>query len=363
MESKRVDVLVLVVDIDDDLGRAGVETPVVGYREVARALMEFGLERPEDSDVNAIFKALSVYRELKRQGYSVEVAVLAGDEHSGLRANLRIRRDLERLKRELGFKSIVFVSDGASDERVLPVLQSFGEIIGVERVVVEQSRGVEETFILISKYVKKAINEQPYSKIFLGVPGIIIVSIAIASVLKLTMYLNEIVMIILGAALIIKGFGVIGRTIGLWRKSPILFTTVLLGVVSYASACIVVVATVYTGLTISSFTTMIDAIQALIILGTVSIISGRLIYSLQRGVVSSIWKDVLPLIPLIFIVTVLQRVSYMAKSIKRGGLEDIIKLFSTTEVITLIGLAIIVTITTTILFMVLEHKLSTTSRR
>ncbi len=357
MGDKGSKTLILVVDIDDDLGRMGVKTPIVGYREVVKSLIDFGMKKPEDSDVNAIFKALSIYRELKKLGYNVEIAVLSGDESSSLKANLRIKNDLSRLKKEIGFNDIVLVSDGVSDERILPVIQSIGDVVGVERVIVEQSRGVEETFILLGRYIKKAVNELPYSKIFLGIPGVILITIALASFLKLTMYLNELVLTIIGLALVIKGFGVIGRAIGLWRKSPILFTTVFMGVVSYIATAVVVGATIYAGLTVSSFTVMIDVSQALIIFGTLSIISGRLIYKLSSGLATTIWKDVIPLIPLVFVVTILQRVSYMARTIKTDSIEEILKLFSTTEIITLIGLAVAVTIITTIVFMAIEHRL------
>ncbi len=351
-------ILILSVDIDDDLGKAGIKAPIVGYANVLKALLEFGKKRPEDSDVNGIFKALSLYDELKASGYNVEVAVLAGHPSSSLKASLRVKSDLEKLCSEKGFRNIVLVSDGASDEQIIPVIQGVANIIGVERVIVEQSKGIEETFLLLSRYVKKAVNELPYSKVFLGIPGALLVIVALINLLKLTMYINEVVFLFLGGILIIKGFGLTSRAIEVWRKSPILFLSYLLGFAIYLVAFLTISYTIYIyGLTPSSFVFIVDSTKALLILGTLAIVSGRLIYKMIYGLEEMLWKESLLLIPFIFVVVILQKISDKVKTI--GPTESFNTLISevlTPDLVTLVGLSIVVSIVTAFIFIVLERE-------
>ncbi len=357
-KAKGSKILILSVDIDDDLSRAGVKAPIVGYDNVLKALIVFGKRKPEDSDVNAILKALSLYDELFSQGYDVDVAVLAGDQTSSLRASLRIRDDLVKLKESLGFNSIVLVSDGASDEKILPVLQSIADVVGVERVIVEQSRGIEETFLLLSRYIKKAVNELPYSKIFLGVPGALLIVIAISSLLNLGRYINEIVFLFLGSILIIKGFGVPSKMTSLWRNSPVLFLAYLLGGIMYLIAFLTISYTLYTiGLTPDSFIFMVDSTRSLLILGTIAIVSGRLIHKMLTGLEESLWKDVMPLIPFVFIIVILQKISDNVKKLPQtASFDQLVSSIVSPEILTLIGISIVVSMIVTLLFLVLERE-------
>ncbi len=357
-KAKGSKILILSVDIDDDLSRAGLSAPIVGYNDVLKALLIFGKRKPEDSDVNAILKALSLYDELSGQGHDVDIAVLAGHPSSSLRASLRIREDLIKLKDSLGFNSIVLVSDGASDEKILPVLQSIADVIGVERVVVEQSRGIEETFLLLSRYIRKAVNELPYSKIFLGVPGALLLIIAIVSLLNLGRYINEIVFLFLGSVLIIKGFGLTSRMMDLWRNRPILFITYLFGGITYFIAFLTISYTLYVvGITTSSFIFLVDSTRALLILGTVAIVSGKLIYKIIIGLEETLWKDVMPLIPFIFIIVILQKISDNVKKLEpTASFDQIVSVVVSPDILILIGISIIVSVIVTFMFLVIEKE-------
>ena len=351
-------ILILSVDIDDDLSKAGLSAPIVGYNDVLKTLLIFGKRKPEDSDVNAILKALSLYDELSSQGYDVDIAILAGHPSSSLRASLRIRDDLIKLKDSLGFNNIVLVSDGASDEKILPVLQSIADVISVERVIVEQSRGIEETFLLLSRYIKKAVNELPYSKIFLGVPGALLLVIAIASLLNLGRYINEIVFLFLGSILIIKGFGLPSRMLDLWKNSPVLFIAYLLGGMTYFIVFLTISYTLYVvGLTTSSFIFLVDSTKALLILGTMAIVSGRLIYKIIIGLEETLWKDVMPLIPFIFIIVILQKISDNVKKLEPiASFDQIVSSAISPDVLTLIGVSIAVSMIVAFVFLVLEKE-------
>ena len=55
-------ILVLNVDRDDDFGlKAKVKSPIVGIRDNIDAANKLGQEDPEDSDLNSIFYAISIY--------------------------------------------------------------------------------------------------------------------------------------------------------------------------------------------------------------------------------------------------------------------------------------------------------------
>jgi len=54
--------LILNVDRDDDFGRkAKVKSPIVGIKNNINAANKLGQADPEDSDLNAIFSAISTY--------------------------------------------------------------------------------------------------------------------------------------------------------------------------------------------------------------------------------------------------------------------------------------------------------------
>ena len=68
--------LVLSIDRDDDIGfKASIDSPVVGRKACLDAAVKLALADPEDSDVNAIFQAISTYDRLRSEGEDPEVAV------------------------------------------------------------------------------------------------------------------------------------------------------------------------------------------------------------------------------------------------------------------------------------------------
>jgi len=85
-------ILVLNVDRDDDFGRkAKVKTPIIGIQDNLDAANKLGRADPEDSDLNAIFLAISTYDRLRGEGKDVEVATLCGDISVGMKSDQKIR--------------------------------------------------------------------------------------------------------------------------------------------------------------------------------------------------------------------------------------------------------------------------------
>ena len=351
-------ILVLVVDIDDDLGKTGIQAPIIGYERVVEALLEFGKKRPDDSDVNALLAALSIYERLRREGRDVEIAVLAGHSTDTLKAMLRIEESLRRLKEDSGFTHIFLVSDGVSDERVLPLLNSYGVVLGVERIIVHQSHGVEETFLLLTKYLKKAVNEQPYARYFLGIPGLLILVASLISILGLVNYLVPALSIIVSGVMVLKGFGVIAWSRRMWRASPLVFFSFFFGVVMYALALIASTYILYTqGITVSSMVAVIDTSIQLVVFGSIVLLMGRMVYRVISGSVESIWMESIWIIPLVFTVLILQKISDKVSRLPANSTAtDISRAITSTDILVILLSGIAVSAAAVLLFMVVERK-------
>ena len=203
-------VLVLVIDVDDDLGNAGIKTPLIGERAILEAVQRFALQFPEDSDVNAIYQGIKLYRELKSTGANAYIAVLAGDPVNSVRAHMRIITQLEEVLEKLGLDptkvKAIIVSDGAEDETVIPVISSRVNVVSVKRIVVTQHVGIETTYVILGRLIKKAIFEPRFSKYFVGVPGLILLVGALLAILNWFTYAVEVGAVILALAMIVRGF-------------------------------------------------------------------------------------------------------------------------------------------------------------
>ena len=93
-----MDVLVLCIDRDNDLGRkGGVITPVVGREANIEAALKLGMSDPEDSDVNTIFGGIKTFDEIAASARDVEIASIAGDLKVGLISDSKLASQLEDL--------------------------------------------------------------------------------------------------------------------------------------------------------------------------------------------------------------------------------------------------------------------------
>ncbi|HPJ30057.1 MAG TPA: DUF373 family protein, partial [Methanothrix sp.] len=147
-----MDILVLCIDRDDDLGRkARIESPVVGRAANVEATLKLGLADPEDSDVNTILGGIKVYDDLASQGKAVEIASVAGDPNVGLISDGKIAHQIDALLERFCPEGVVVVSDGAEDEAILPIIQSRVKVEGVKRILVKQSHNLESTYYLLKQ--------------------------------------------------------------------------------------------------------------------------------------------------------------------------------------------------------------------
>lgn len=145
-------VLVLSVDRDDDFGKkAGLNSPFIGREENANAVMALGLKDAEDSDVNTVMAALSIYDEMLKKGEDVEIATICGDVKVGYESDLVLTTQLENVLELVKPDRVILVSDGAEDEFIYPMVFSRVKVDSVRRVWVKQAPTVEGTYYIITK--------------------------------------------------------------------------------------------------------------------------------------------------------------------------------------------------------------------
>jgi len=220
-------IVVLAVDIDDDVSKSGVKTPIFGRENVLDAVTKLALITPEDTDVNALFGAIKQLDLLKSQGVeNAEIAVVSGSVKGGVEADLNIRREVLEVKERLNPSGVVFVSDGGDDERVIPIIQSLLPLFSVQRVTVQYSKGIEENYRVLASYIRKGLTEPRFIKYTLGIPGLLIIAstaLAIAGLSAYVYYAFYAIGLVIGIIMTIRGFNVPEVIEEEWEKQPIYF--------------------------------------------------------------------------------------------------------------------------------------------
>jgi len=147
--------LVLCVDRDDDIGvKTGIKAPLVGREDNLAAATKLGLADPEDSDVNALFSAISIYDGLLKEGDAAEIATICGDVRVGSASDLVLTRQLDQVLEEVRPDRVYLVSDGAEDEAFAPVVGSRIRVDHVRRVYVRQTPTAESLYYAIGRQLK-----------------------------------------------------------------------------------------------------------------------------------------------------------------------------------------------------------------
>lgn len=213
-------ILILCVDRDDDLGSKGeVRTPLVGREAVIRAAVKLAVKDPEEPDANAMFDAIRTFdlltSEAKGEGY--QVATIAGSKVSELHADRKLTQELDSVLKAFPAHRVILVSDGYSDENVIPIIQSRIPIMSIRRVIVKHSERIEETWAIFWGYLRRLVEDPRYSKWALGVPGFLLIIFAILAIFNVLVYGGIVTLIMLGIVLLIKGFGV-DRAASIWAE-------------------------------------------------------------------------------------------------------------------------------------------------
>ena len=146
--------LVLCIDRDNDVGeKTGLGSPIIGRKAVLDAAIELGLKDPEESDTNAILAGIKTLDNLKKEGKEAEVVLICGHKYLGEKADRAIAEQLDKVLDQIKPDRAILVSDSASDEAILPVLQSRVRVDHVRRFVVRQTADWQDKLYILMETV------------------------------------------------------------------------------------------------------------------------------------------------------------------------------------------------------------------
>jgi len=212
-------ILILCVDRDGDLEvKAGIKTPLLGRSANLDSAVALALKDPEEPDANAMFEAIRLHDRLQNEKQPeeiFEVATISGSELGGVSADRKLVSELNNLLDTFNANEVILVSDGYSDEAVLPLVESRVPVSSVRRIVIKHSESIEETAAVFGKYVRLLVDNPRYARMALGLPGVLVLIFGILwAIDNLKIYPGAIYyygiafVIVLGGFLLIKGFGV-----------------------------------------------------------------------------------------------------------------------------------------------------------
>jgi putative membrane protein len=185
---------------------------LIGREENINAAVNLALKDPEEPDANAIFEAVRIYDRFRESNSDKEsksecqIATIAGSELGDVGADKSLVAELTQVLNDFSASEVILVTDGFSDEVILPLVQSRVPVSSVRRITVRHSESIEESIWLFSRYVKMLFENPRYSRIVLGLPGALLIIIAALYILNWIGYSWIAFLIVLGGALVVKGF-------------------------------------------------------------------------------------------------------------------------------------------------------------
>ena len=211
-------ILILCVDRDGDIEtKAGIKTPLLGRTANLDGAVALALKDPEEPDANAMFEAVRLHDRLqneKQPEEMFEVATISGSELGGVSADRKLVAELSNLLDSFSANEVILVTDGYSDEAVLPLVESRVPVSSVRRIVIKHSESIEETAALFTKYIRLLVDNPRYARMALGLPGLLVFIFGILWAINNFVYPGAIyfygitIVIVVGGYLLIKGFGV-----------------------------------------------------------------------------------------------------------------------------------------------------------
>ena len=218
-DERKSKTLIICIDRDDDIGRAGVKTPVVGRVQCIEAATKLAVSDPEEADANAIFGAVREYDDLLTKGEDCQITIVSGLYERGVMGDKKIRGQVVDVVKTYPADGAVLVSDGIEGEELAPVIQGVVPIISLKKVVIKHSGSLEESYAVFGRYLKMLLFDSRYSKYALGVPGAIFVLLAIISFYTPKYALLGLA-ISIGIVFLIRGFDIDRRIESISKLSP-----------------------------------------------------------------------------------------------------------------------------------------------
>ncbi len=164
-------ILILCIDRDNDLyEKAGISGPLIGRQKNVEGATKLAIADPEEPDANVMFSGIKLYDKMKSDGINVELVTLTGSKNLGYASDFEISRQLDDVIVNLHPKSAILVTDGKSDEEIIPVIRSRIPLDSTQVIFIKQAKELEKTyFVLIEK-----LKDPHYAKILIGIPAFFI---------------------------------------------------------------------------------------------------------------------------------------------------------------------------------------------
>jgi len=221
-------ILILCVDRDGDLEtKADIKTPLLGRSANVDGAVSLALNDPEEPDANAMFEAVRLYDRLNKEKQpeeTFEVATISGSDLGSVSADRKLVGELNSLLETFTATEVILVSDGYSDEAILPLVESRVPVSSVRRIVIKHSESIEETAAIFTKYARLLMDNPRYARMALGIPGILVFIFGLLWAIDNSgIYKGAIsfygmaIIIVLGTFLLVKGFGVDRSAKSLYR--------------------------------------------------------------------------------------------------------------------------------------------------
>lgn len=218
--------LVVCVDRDGGLCPNG---PIVGWEAVQGLVTDVGVDDPEDSRVNCLLETLRVARDLRDDGEEAIVAVVSGSE-DGIGSDRSIAAQTDTLVADYGPESAIVVTDSASDERLVPIIESRVRVDAVDRVVVRQSHDIHSTYYLLKQFLGdeelRGTVLVPIGAALLAFPVLLLLADSVAVSLAA-------IAAVIGVFLLYKGLGIDDFVAGLPRRVQDAFYSGQVSLVTY----------------------------------------------------------------------------------------------------------------------------------
>ena len=221
--STKTKTLILCVDQDNDIGnKTTVATPIIGEDQNKSAAADLAVSDPEEADANAMFGAVKLYNEMRSKYPSEEfqVATIAGSPNGGVEADRNMLEELKTILSVFPADGVVLVTDGFSDDTLHPIIMSHIPITSIHHVVVKHSARIEETYVVLGKDLRMAIEDPYYSRITLGVPGILLIIFGFLTAINQLENAGIAVTFVLGVVFLLKGFGIYDKIIEIRPRLP-----------------------------------------------------------------------------------------------------------------------------------------------
>ena len=228
VEPKSERLLILCDDQDKDIGKkTRIATPIVGKKDNEDSALKLILADPEEADANAMFEAIRIYDSLQQDRTTTdvyEIATITGSELGGVSADRKLVSELTDVLKRFQADGLILVTDGFSDEDIMPLVQSRVPVSSVRRVVVKHSESIEETAAVFSRYWKTIMEDPRYSRLVLGLPGVLLIAVGIlvylGTILQFNIYTWTAIvgLIIFGGYLLCKGYGLDHKISGMFAR-------------------------------------------------------------------------------------------------------------------------------------------------